>query len=65
MNREARVTLTCLMTLEPKDLGLKEDCMPYELELAAEEYVNSLVEDISDNFLMPNDIEIEVTERNE
>ena len=59
---EARITLTYLMTLEPKDLGLKEDCMPHELELAAEEYVNNLIEDISDNFIMPNDIEIEIGE---
>lgn len=62
---EARVTLTYLMTLEPKDLGLKEDCMSRELKLAAEEYVNNLVDDVSYNFIMPNDIEIEITERNE
>lgn len=57
---EARVTLTYLMTLEPKDLGLEEDCMSRELKLAAEEYVNNLVDDVSYNFIMPNDIEIEV-----
>lgn len=57
---EARVTLTYLMTLEPKDLGLKEGCMSRELKLAAEEYVNNLVDDVSYNFIMPTDIEIEI-----
>ena len=59
MNREARLTLTYLITLTPEDLGLENDVPEDEFIEAAERYA---LNDIDMSRWVPNDIEVEIGE---
>lgn len=59
MNREARLTLTYLITLTPEELGLENDIPEDEFIEAAERYA---LNDMNMNEWIPTDIEIEVAE---
>ena len=59
MNCEARLTLTYLITLTPKDLGLENDVPEDEFIEAAERFA---LNDMNMNGWTPTDIEIEIAE---
>ena len=59
MNREARLTLTYLITLTPEELGLENDVPEDEFIEAAERFA---LNDMNINGWTPAAIEIEIAE---